>query len=214
MFCYTPVTQMCSLNCNEKVTCENFGTQTMQKTISRQKRRYSLGTIYCTYCPSFRFSKTCGAGCNYHVAKKHSRFRPKKQVQVKFLLGATFGSYSLPKQRSNQHGSPIKTSNLDIDTVLEDSDDTLLKEERNSCKQFLTDFEFVKGRHSVFLFTVSSTRNRIRCTDNSNVPPKSTLHSGFFWNTLKVLFYTQKRYDYGKVYILCIGNDMESLKEK
>ena len=126
MFCYTLVTPMCSLNCNEKVTCEIFGTQTMQKNISRQKRRFSTGTLYCTYYPSFKFSKTSETVCNYDVAKKHSRLRAKKHVQVKILLGTTFGSDSLPKQRSSQHRSPIKTSNLDMDTLLEDSDDTVL----------------------------------------------------------------------------------------
>ena len=53
LFCQTSIIEMPSLNQNEKNTCENFGTQTIKLNLVRHKKRCSVGTLYCTQCPTF-----------------------------------------------------------------------------------------------------------------------------------------------------------------
>ena len=69
------------------------------------------------------------------------------------------GFYAVPKDTCSQHGIPIKISNLDKDTLLEDINDTELKEQFNSCKHFLVDSEIGKGTHSLFNFAMSASNN-------------------------------------------------------
>ena len=138
--------------------------------------------MYCTQCPNF--STTSQAVLNYYVNKKHPGVRAKSTYKCKFCLEEYSGFHALPKHTRSQHGIPIKISNLDNDTLLEDINDTELKEQFNSCKQYLVDSEIEKGRHSVFNFamssSISSTRKWIMCTVNSKLQPNSTLHSDLF----------------------------------
>ena len=80
--CQTPITEMLSLNRNEKVTCENCGTQITKLNFARHKKSCSAGTLYCTQCPSF--STKSQNDLNYHIAKKHSA--PKPEVTFKCKL--------------------------------------------------------------------------------------------------------------------------------
>ena len=41
-------------------------------------------------------------------------------------------------------------SNIDVEDIVRDVDDRTLREELESCKQFLTDSEMENGRHRVF----------------------------------------------------------------
>ena len=70
LLCQTPIIEMPSLSRNEKVTCENCGTQTTKVILARHKKRCSVGTLYCTQCPNF--STKSRKDLNYHFAKKHS----------------------------------------------------------------------------------------------------------------------------------------------
>ena len=70
---------MPSLYRNEKVTCENCGTQTTKLNFARHKKSCSAGTLYCPQCPNF-FTKSQN-DLNYHIAKKHSA--PKPEVTFK-----------------------------------------------------------------------------------------------------------------------------------
>ena len=53
LFCQTTNIEMRSLIRKEKITCENCGTQTTSNNIVRHKKRCSVGTMYCTQCPSY-----------------------------------------------------------------------------------------------------------------------------------------------------------------
>ena len=79
LLCQTPIIEMPSLNRNEKVTCENCGTQTTKLNLARHKKRCSVGTLYCP-----NFSKKSQNDLNYHIAKKHSA--PKPDVTFKCKL--------------------------------------------------------------------------------------------------------------------------------
>ena len=70
LFCQTPTIEMPSLNRNEKVTCNNFGTQTTELNLARHKKGCSAGKMYCSQCPNF--STKSETNLNYYIAKKHS----------------------------------------------------------------------------------------------------------------------------------------------
>ena len=70
LVCQTANFEMPSLIRKEKITCENCGTQTTRNNIVRQKKRCSVGTLYCTQCPNF--STKSKNDLKYHIAKKHS----------------------------------------------------------------------------------------------------------------------------------------------
>ena len=53
LLCQTPIIEIPSLNRNEEVTCEIYGTQTTKLNLARHKKRCSVGTLYCTQCPNF-----------------------------------------------------------------------------------------------------------------------------------------------------------------
>ena len=82
LFCQTTFIEMPSLIRNEKITCENCGTQTTRNNIVRHKKRCSVGTLYCTPC--LNFSTKTHKDLNYHIAKKHSA--PKLGVTFKCKL--------------------------------------------------------------------------------------------------------------------------------
>ena len=54
MFCYTPVTQMCSLRRNEKNTCENSSTKSMQKNFLVERGDVQLEHSIAHGAPSFQ----------------------------------------------------------------------------------------------------------------------------------------------------------------
>ena len=77
----------------------------------------------------------------------------------KICLEDFSGFYALRKHRSSQHGIPTRTSNLDLETLLENTIDVDLKEELESCNHFLVDSEIEKRRHCVFKVAKSSSKN-------------------------------------------------------
>ena len=95
---------------------------------------------------------------NHHVAKKHSV--PRLSITHKFkLCHAEFpGFYALRQHKNTQHGTKIGfgANNIDVEDKVGDVDDQSLREELQSCRHFLVDFETQKGRHSVFNFAVNN----------------------------------------------------------
>ena len=55
VFCYTPITEVTSLNCKEKVTCEYRSNRTTPKFISRYRKRSTTGsTTFVQNAPIFQ----------------------------------------------------------------------------------------------------------------------------------------------------------------
>ena len=152
---------MPSFNRNEKVTCENFGTQTTKLNLARHKKRCSVGTLYWTHCPNF--STKSQIDLNYHIAKKHSA--PKPEVNFKYeLCYAEFpGFYALRQHRNTQHGTQIGSGTRDVDMehIVGDYEDHSLKEELRSCQHFLVDSELERVRHKVFNHAVETVKETI-----------------------------------------------------
>ena len=147
---------MPSLNRNDKVTCENCGTQTTKLNLARHKKRCSAGTLYCTQCPNF--SSLSQDDLNYLIAKQHSAAGPSKTYKCNLCHAEFPGFYALRQHKNTQHGTQFGfgASNIDVEDIVGDVDDQSLREELHSCKHFLVDSEIQKGRHSVFNFALNN----------------------------------------------------------
>ena len=143
---------MPSLIRKEKVSCEHCGTHVKRINFSRHKRRCSVGTIYCTHSPNF--STLSQDDLKYHIAKKQSVPRPSITYFNKCkLCHAEFpGFYALRQHKNTQHRTRFGfgPNNIDVEDIVGDVDDQNLREDLESCKQFLTDTDIEKGRHRVF----------------------------------------------------------------
>ena len=113
LLCQTPIIEMPSLNRNEKVTCENCGTQITKLNLARHKKSCSAGTLFCTLCPNF-FTKSQN-DLNYHVSKKHSARKPDITFICAFWYQEFPGFYALRQHRNTQHGMQIGSGTSDVD---------------------------------------------------------------------------------------------------
>ena len=123
--------------------------------IVRHKKRCSAGTLHCTQCP--KFSKLSQDDLNYHVAKKHSVPRPPITYKCELCHTKFPGFYALRQHKNTQHGKQIGfgASNINVEDIVGDVGDQSLREELESCKQFLTNTEMENGRSRVFNFGMS-----------------------------------------------------------
>ena len=92
LFCQTTIIEMPSLLRKEKVTFENCGTQTTRNNIVRHRKRCSIGTLFCTQCPSF--SKKSQNNLNYHFVKKHNAPNFMLPSSVNFVI-KSFQNFTL-----------------------------------------------------------------------------------------------------------------------
>ena len=152
---------MPSLNRNEKVTCENCGTQTTKLNLARHKKSCSAGTLYCTHCPNF--STKSQNDLNYHIAKKHSAPKPEVTFKCKLCYQEFPGFYDLRQHRNTQHTMQIGSGPRDVDVehIVGDVDDHSLREELRSCQHFLVDSELERARHKVFNYAVEALNKTV-----------------------------------------------------
>ena len=156
LFCQTTIIEMPSLNRNEKVTCENCGTQTTKLNLARHKKRCSVWIPYCTQCPNS--STKSRNDLNYHVAKKHSAPKLDVTFKCKLCYQEFPGLYALRQHRNTQHAMQIgsRTRDVDVEQIVGDVEDHRLKEELHSCQHFLVDWELERARHKVFNYAVET----------------------------------------------------------
>ena len=161
LFCQTSIFEMPSLNRNEKVTCENCGTQTTKLNLARHKKRCSVGTLYCTQCPNF--STKSLNDLNYHIAKKQSAPKLDVTFKCKLCYQECPGLYALRQHRNTQHGMQIGsgTRDVDVEHIVGDVEDHRLREELRSCQHFLVDSEPESARHKVFNYAVETLNKTI-----------------------------------------------------
>ena len=132
---------MPALDRNVKVTCENCGTAVTKVNLSRHKSCCSGGALYCPKCPNF--STKSRDDFNYHNAKQHSAAGPSKTYKCNLCHAELPGFYALRQHKNTQHGKQIGfgANNIDVEDLVGDVDDQSLKEELQSCRQFLVDSE-------------------------------------------------------------------------
>ena len=141
---------MPSLNRNEKITCDNCGTQSTKLILARHQKRCSVGTVYCTQCPIF--STKSQSYLNYHIAKKHSASKLDVTFKCKLFYQEFEGFYALRKHKNIQHGMQIgsRTRDVDVEHLVGNVEDQRLREEFRSCQNFLVGSELGRARHKVF----------------------------------------------------------------
>ena len=147
---------MSSLIRKEKVSCEHCGTQVTRNIIVRHKKRCSAGTLYCNQFPNF--STLSQDDLIYLFAKKHRVPRPSITYKCKLCHAEFPGSYALRRHKNTQHGTQLGfgANKIGVEDIVGFVDDRGLREELESCKHFLTDFEIKNGRRRLFSFAMSS----------------------------------------------------------
>ena len=176
---------MPALDRNVKGTCGNCGTSVTKQHISRHKSRCSGGTLYCPKCPNFLTKSR--DDLNYHIAKQHSAASHPKTYKCKLCHAEFPGLNALRQQKNTQHGKQNRfgASNIDVEDIVGDVDDQSLREELQSCRNFLVDSEIQKGRHSVFNFVVNNLTAQVfdkkldRVLDKLKCVAKLSLALGF-----------------------------------
>ena len=151
---------MPSLNRNEKVTCQNCGTQITKHNLARHRKSCSAGTLFYTQCPNF--SAKSYNDLNYHFAKKHSAPKPDVTLKCKLCFQEFPGFYALRQHRNTQHGMQIGlgTRDEDAEHIVGDVEDHRLREELRSCHHFRVDSELERARHKVFNYAVETVNER------------------------------------------------------
>ena len=88
---------------------------------------------------------------------------PQSLVTSKFKLcfQKSPGFYALCQHKNIQDGFFIKTANFDPDDIINEVDDTNLKEDLRSCQHFLVDSELERARHKVFNYAVGILNAKI-----------------------------------------------------
>ena len=109
-------------------------------------------------CPNF--STTSQVVLNYHNAEKHATPRVKIIHKCKICFQELPIFFALRQHKTNEHGLPIKSAEVDAINLLED-DDADVKEDLQACQHFLVDSEFEKGNHRVSNFTMSTFDNSL-----------------------------------------------------
>ena len=176
---------MTALDPHVKVTCENCGVQITKLNLARHKNSCSAGTLYCTQCANF--SAKSRNVLNYHIAKQHSVAGPSVTYKCKLCHADCTGIYALRQHKNTQHGTQIGwgASIIDVEDIVGDVDDPSLREELQSCRNFLVDSEIQKGRHSVFNFAVNNLTAQViekkmdRVLDKLKCVAKLNLALGF-----------------------------------
>ena len=146
--------QKCLLS--TEITCENCGVHIRKLNLARHKKSCSAGTLYSTQCPNF--STKSRDDLNYHIAKQHIAAGPSITYKCKLCHAEFPGFYALHQHKNTQHGTQVgfRASNFDVEGIVGDVDDQSLREELQSCRDFLVDSEIQKRRHSVFNFAVNN----------------------------------------------------------
>ena len=191
LLCQTTTVEMPSLYRNEKVTCENCGTQTTKLNLARHKKSCFAGTLYCTQYPNF--STKSQNDLNYHIAKKHSAPKPDVTFKCKLCYQEFPGFYALRQHRNTQHGvhTGSGTKDVDVEHIVEDVEDQRLREELRFCQHFLVDSELERVRHKVFVYAVETLNETIvnekldHFSDNLKCAAKVNLAFGVFLKNIE-----------------------------
>ena len=90
-------TEIPLLNRNEKVNCDNYGTQITQHKLALHKESCSAWTLFCTQCPNF--STKSQNDLTYDIVKKHSAPKPVVTFNWKLRCQEIPGFYALCQAR-------------------------------------------------------------------------------------------------------------------
>ena len=161
LFCQTTFVEMPSLIRKEKNTFENCSTQTTKLNLARHIKRCSAGTLYCDPMSQFLQKITKWSELPYWWEAQ----RPKPDVifKCKLCYQEVPGFNALRQHRNTQHGMPFGsgTKDVDVEHIVGNVEDRMLREELRSCQHFSVDSELERERHKVFNYAVESLNETI-----------------------------------------------------
>ena len=108
---------------NQKVTCDNCGTLVSKQNLAKHKKKFSVGTLYCSR--SRNFSTKSQKDLNFHIERKHGTSNSKTTHTCKECKGEFAGFYALRQHKSKMHC--LKLKKADSSPVVDDIDDDSLK---------------------------------------------------------------------------------------
>ena len=213
---------MPALDRNVKVTCGSCGTSVTKQHLSQHKLRCSGGILQCPNCPIF--STKSRDDLNYHIAKKLATPRVKITHKCKICFKDFSGFHALRQHKTSDHGFQMKSAEVDVKNLFED-DGLYLKEELQASQLFVLVSEPGNGRHSVFIFAMSTfdkslinrkldlVFKRLRCAAKVN------LAFGFFVKNVEdrscIRFYAhENNMAIGRSKLVCAPDDITNLKAK
>ena len=98
---------------------------------------------------------------NYLSAKKHSTSKPDNTFKHKLCYQEFPGVYDWRQHKNTQHGFFIKSANVDLDDIINEVDDTNLKEELTSCLHFSADSDLERARQKKPPYAVENLNTTI-----------------------------------------------------
>ena len=223
LFCQTPIFEMLSLTRNKKKR-DNCGTQTTKPNLAQHKKRCSVGTLYCTQCPTF--STKSLSDLIYHIAKKHSASKLDVTFKCKSCYQEFRGIYALRQHRNIQHGTQIwsVTTDVNLEHIVGDVEDHSLIEELRSCQHFLVDSELQRARQKVTNYGVETLNETIvneklhHFFNNLKCAAKVNLAFGFILKNIEdggFRYFQAHEYNtlLDRSKLLCTGDDLAKLKD-
>ena len=120
------ITEKPCLNRNEKITCENCGTETTKWIIARHKKRCSVVTIMLQSLSHY-LQNVPGRFELPWNAQKESSVRANNAYKCKTCFDEDFAIWALRKHWWSQHGIGLMRSKLDMDILLENTFVTEIK---------------------------------------------------------------------------------------
>ena len=220
--CFATVKLLQASRLFQKNTCENCGTQTTRNNTVRHKKRCSVGTLYCTQCPSF--SKKAQNHLNHHIAKKHSAPKPDVTFKCKLCYQEFPGFHALRQHRNTQHGMQIGsgTRDVDVEHIVGDVEDHRLRKELHSCQHFWVDSELERARHKVINCAVE-TLNKTTVNEkldlffnNFKSAAKVNLAFGFFMKNIEdrgFFYFYENNTLLDRSKLVCTHDNLAKLKD-
>ena len=156
--------------------------------------------------------------------KKHSPRKPAFTFKRKLQYQKFPGFYGLPQHKNTLQGILIKTTNVDLENIINEFDDANVKEELRSCQHFLGDSELERARHKVFNYALKNLNEKVvnrrldHCINNLNFAAKVNPAVGFPLKNIEdggfiYIFYEQENntlMHWSK--LVCTGDNLAKLK--
>ena len=157
--------QHLSLKCLLYIDTRKFNVRivvpNLQSLILRVQEELFWCYIVLYQCPNF-FTKWQN-DLNYHIARKHSAPKIDLTFKCKLCYQDFPGFFALRQHRNTHHGMQIGsgTRDVDVEHIVGDVEDHMLREELRSRQHFLGDSELEKARHKVINYAVETLNETI-----------------------------------------------------
>ena len=92
---------------------------------------------------------------------KHSASNFHITFKCKLCYKEYLGFYAFRQRKNTQRSCPIKSTYVETDDIINEVDDTNLKQELRSCQHFLVDSELEIARHKILFYAAENLNKTI-----------------------------------------------------